>query len=93
LKDEADLLIANTGELAAGQMSDVAPVEQILAARRAIETAKQMTDARACSTCASKSDGSSSAMTCPRRTRELKSACRDLIVPDTCVPTCTVVTA
>ena len=32
-------------------------------------------------------------MTCPLRTRELKSACSALIVPDTCDPTWTVVTA
>ena len=38
-------------------------------------------------------DGSSRAITCPLRTFELKSACSDWIVPDTCEPTCTVVTA
>ena len=32
-------------------------------------------------------------MTCPLRTMELKSAYRFCTVPDTCVPTCTVVSA
>ena len=42
---------------------------------------------------ASKSDGSSRAMTWPFLTVELKSACRLWIVPETCEPTWTVVTA
>jgi hypothetical protein len=49
--------------------------------------------ASACSTCVWNSDGSSRASTCPFRTRELKSACSELIVPDTWEPTATVVTA
>jgi hypothetical protein len=47
----------------------------------------------ACSICVWNSDGSSRARTCPLRTSELKSALSSMMVPDTCVPTCTVVTA
>jgi hypothetical protein len=60
---------------------------------RSASASSRATVARACSTCVSKSEGSSSAITWPRRTRALKSARNDLIVPETWVPTCTVVTA
>src|SRR5947208_2953124 len=49
--------------------------------------------ARACSTCVWNSDGSSLATTWPLCTIELKSAPRYWMVPDTWLPTCTVVTA
>ena len=49
--------------------------------------------ARACCICASNSDGSSLAMTWPFLTIELKSAPRYEMLPDTWLPTCTVVTA
>ena len=49
--------------------------------------------ARACSIWVWKSEGSSRARTCPFLTIELKSAYRFWMVPETCVPTWTVVTA
>ncbi len=49
--------------------------------------------ARACSIWVWKSDGSSRARTWPFFTSELKSALSSWMVPDTCVPTWTVVTA
>ena len=49
--------------------------------------------ARDCSTCAWNSDGSRRAITCPFFTIELKSAPSQAMLPDTWLPTCTVVTA
>ena len=49
--------------------------------------------ARDCSTCDANSDGSSRAMTSPARTIELKSAYSASMMPETWLPTCTVVTA
>src|SRR5690348_2576865 len=49
--------------------------------------------ASACSSAPWNSEGSSSAITWPFFTRELKSALSLEIVPETCDPTCTVVTA
>ena len=62
-------------------------------ASRATSASERARLARDCSTCDSNSEGSRRAMTSPARTMELKSAYSASMMPETWLPTCTVVTA